>query len=243
MWNLPAIRGLIDRRMLVNFRVDAKVLAPQLPVPFRPLLVGGFGVAGICLIRLKGVHPIFAPAFLGLSSENMAHRIAVEWEEAGELRQGVYVPRRDTSSWLAHSLGGRLFSGVQHHARFDVSEEENRYSINVHSDDSLVHLTLEACVADEIPKDSVFGTLPEASHFFQQGSLGYSANAVDGQFDGIELCTSNWNFSPVTISKVQSSFFDDRAAYPEGSVQFDSAFLMRGVHHEWHATGTLCACG
>ena len=45
----PIIRGIIDRRILVNFRVDADVLARMLPKPFRPKLVHGMGMAGVCL--------------------------------------------------------------------------------------------------------------------------------------------------------------------------------------------------
>ncbi len=33
---IPAIRGVIDRRILVNYRVDPSVLAGLLPEPFRP---------------------------------------------------------------------------------------------------------------------------------------------------------------------------------------------------------------
>jgi hypothetical protein len=49
---LPVIRGVIDRRILVNYRVAPEVLAKTLPPPFRPKLYNGHGVAGICLIRL-----------------------------------------------------------------------------------------------------------------------------------------------------------------------------------------------
>ena len=66
---IPAIRGVIDRRILVNYRVDPSVLAGLLPEPFRPKLVNGAGMAGVCLIRLKEVRPSFLPPFLGLSSE------------------------------------------------------------------------------------------------------------------------------------------------------------------------------
>ena len=74
---IPTIRGVIDRRVLVNFRVDPDVLARVCPAPFRPQIVNGFGVAGICLIRLKSIRPKLFPACLGISSENAAHRIAV----------------------------------------------------------------------------------------------------------------------------------------------------------------------
>lgn len=75
---LPALRGIIDRRILANYRVDPVCMAAALPQPFRPQLVNGFSIGGICLIRLKHVRPKGFPARWGLQSENAAHRIAVE---------------------------------------------------------------------------------------------------------------------------------------------------------------------
>ena len=89
---IPTIQGLIDRRVLVNFRVDPDVLSRVVPSPFRPQTVNGFGVAGICLIRLKHIRPRILPSFLGISSENAAHRIAVEWDSNGVTKTGVYIP-------------------------------------------------------------------------------------------------------------------------------------------------------
>ena len=89
---IPTIQGLIDRRVLVNFRVDPDVLSRVCPSPFRPQTVNGFGVAGICLIRLKHIRPRILPSFLGISSENAAHRIAVEWDSNGVTKTGVYIP-------------------------------------------------------------------------------------------------------------------------------------------------------
>ena len=56
------------------------------------------GMAGICLIRLRHIRPRVLPWWMGISSENAAHRIAVQWESEGQVREGVYVVRRDTSS-------------------------------------------------------------------------------------------------------------------------------------------------
>ena len=64
---IAVIRGVIDRRILVNFRADAAVLARLLPAPFRPKLVNGAGMAGVCLIRLKDIRPRFLPPLLGCS--------------------------------------------------------------------------------------------------------------------------------------------------------------------------------
>ena len=79
---IPVIRGVIDRRILVNYRVAPDVLAPLLPPRFRPKLHRGYGMVGICLIRLRSRRPKFLPPWLGMSSENAAHRTAVEWDEA-----------------------------------------------------------------------------------------------------------------------------------------------------------------
>jgi hypothetical protein len=49
----PTMTGVIERRILVNYRVDAEVLRAFLPPLFQPKLIHGYGIAGICLIRLK----------------------------------------------------------------------------------------------------------------------------------------------------------------------------------------------
>src|SRR5438067_2357473 len=118
---LPVIEGVIRRRILVNFRVDADVMQRQLPEPFRPKLLDGAAVAGICLIRLEQMRPQWLPLPVGMSSENAAHRVAVCWTDAdGQPREGVYIPRRDSNSILNTLAGGRLFPGVYQRAHFDV---------------------------------------------------------------------------------------------------------------------------
>jgi hypothetical protein len=238
---LPVIRGVIDRRILVNYRVDPDVLAGLLPAPFRPKLVNGKGMAGVCLIRLKNIRPRFLPGFLGISSENAAHRIAVQWDQDGKTREGVFIPRRDTSSRLNTLLGGRLFPGVHHHAAFQVQENDDHYRVELSSADRHTHLLVEGHVAQELPPTSVFRSIKEASEFFERGSLGYSVTAKPDQFDGLELHSFNWQVQPLTVDKVESSFFENRELFPPASVVFDCALLMRGIEHEWCGRGRLDA--
>src|SRR5687768_9574793 len=109
---MPTLEGVIRRRVLVNVRVDPEVMRRHLPTPFRPKLLAGEAVAGICLIRLEGVRPRFFPFPVGIASENAAHRVAVEWEDDdGRAREGVYIPRRDSDSRVNRLAGGRLFPG------------------------------------------------------------------------------------------------------------------------------------
>ena len=238
---IPVIRGLIDRRILVNYRVQPDVLARLLPAPFRPKLVNGTGMAGVCLIRLKHVRPKFLPAFLGLSSENAAHRIAVEWDKDGETKEGVFVPRRDTSSRINTLLGGWLFPGMQSHAAFQVQEHGDHFRVELTSDDKHTHLLVEGQTAKELPRTSGFESLAEASGFFERGSLGYSVTAKPGQFDGLELCSFNWHVRPLDVKNVESSYFENRELFPPGSVDFDCALLMQGIDHEWQGRDCLCS--
>jgi Uncharacterized conserved protein (COG2071) len=239
--NLPTLHGVIDRRVLANYRVNPDVLQALLPPPFHPKLVRGVGIAGICLIRLRDIRPAFVPSWLGFSSENAAHRIAVEWrDDTGRLREGVYIPRRDTSSRLNSWTGGRLFPGFHHHARFTVHETADRFEIALRSDDDGTRLSLRAVLAAELPRTSVFESLPVASAFFEAGSLGYSATPDPRRFQGLELHCLQWQVEPLAVEEVHSSFFENPVAFPPGSVEFDCALLMRGIRHAWHAREDLC---
>ena len=238
---IPVVRGVIDRRILVNYRADPAVLAKLLPKPFRPQVVHGAGMAGVCLIRLKHVRPRWLPSFVGITSENAAHRIAVQWDEEGEQRTGVFIPRRDTSSRFNALVGGRLFPGEHHHARFQVNETARPLPDRLDSDDGRTHLAVKGHLAAEFPETSIFDSLREASEFFEQGSVGYSATRQAGQFDGLELRSFTWDVQPLAIESVESSYFEDRALFPPGSVEFDCALLMRGIEHEWHDKGSLRA--
>jgi hypothetical protein len=240
---LPRVRGVIDRRILANYRVGPDALRALLPAPFRPKLVGGYGIAGICLIRLKEIRALGMPRWAGMSSENAAHRIAVEWkdQETGRTREGVFIPRRDSSSRLNVLAGGRVFAGVHHHARFDVRESESEFHLAIDSDDGETRVRLDARLAEALPAGSVFGELARASAFFEGGSVGYSPGRADaGRLDGIELHSSRWKVEPLAVERIESSFFDDVRRFAAGSVRFDCALLMRGIEHEWREREPLC---
>lgn len=232
---LPVIKGLIRRRLLVNFRVDRDVMSRFLPLPFRPKLHQGHAVAGICLIRLEAIRPKGIPAFLGLTSENAAHRIAVEWNEAdGSLREGVYIPRRDTGSRLNALTGGRLFPGEQNLADFDVTDDGRRIDMDIRSRDGVVKVRLKAEESDEFPASSCFASRAESSAFFESGSVGYSVTSDRSRLDGMQLKTKRWDVRPLAVAEAASSFFSDTSVFPAGSVTFDHALIMRDIPHEWH---------
>lgn len=230
--NIPAIKGIIDRRILINFTVDPDIISRIIPAPFRPKIYREKAIVGICLIRLKKIRPKGFPDLISLSSENGAHRIAVEWEENGLIKEGVFIPRRDTSSRINSFVGGRIFPGKHFHAEFDVQEADGNYHIAFNSSDGTT-IAIDASKTSAFDPHSIFRNLETASEFFQGGAVGYSPSGR--KFEGLELRAYRWAVEPLTVSKVQSSFFENETVFPKGSVQFDNALLMTHIEHEWHA--------
>jgi hypothetical protein len=229
---IPTIEGIIDRRILINYTVDKGVIQKVIPTPFAPMTYNGRAIVGICLIRLIHLRPKGFPAFVGLSSENGAHRIAVKWSQNGIEKEGVYIPRRDSSSRFNHLVGGRFFPGRHHLAKFEVRESGGHYAVSFKSDDD-TSLSIDAIKAKKFNPNSIFKDLDKASDFFKTGAVGYSPNK--DRFDGLKLETFEWKVSPLQVNSVRSSFFENERIFPKGSVEFDNALLMTGIKHEWQS--------
>jgi len=237
---LPVIEGIIRRRILVNYRVAPEIIQRLLPSRFRPKLHEGQAIAGICLIRLEHIRPKVLPEFIGLNSENAAHRIAVRWEdEHGRTQEGVFIPRRDTNSEINHIMGGRIFPGEHNKASFDVQESGQQIDLSMESQDGTVNVRIAGVISDTLPASSIFRSLSQASEFFEGGSLGYSVTGNSHRLDGIRLETKEWRVEPLNLERVFSSYFNDSERFPVGSFQFDHALIMRNIAHEWHSSANI----
>ncbi|HKS98756.1 MAG TPA: DUF2071 domain-containing protein [Rugosimonospora sp.] len=230
----PPLIGVVERRLLVNYRTDPQITARLLPPPLRPQLVNGYAVAGICLIRLGQLRPRHTPRALGLRSENAAHRIAVEWNTPDGVATGVYIPRRDTDSTINVLVGGRLFPGQHHRARFDVHETAQDLRVAFASTDHTTAVHTHARIRGDWTATTLFANLHEASDFFRQGAAGYSARRDGRCLDGLELQTAAWQIEPAEILTARSTFFDDTTRFPPGSATLDGALLMRGIAVAWN---------
>ncbi len=236
---LPSVRAVMGRRILVNYRVRPEVIERCLPKPFRPKIVHGWGLAGLCLIRLEALRPGLVPAWLGLGSENAAHRFAVEWDGEDGVCEGVFIPRRDTNSVLNRWAGGRLFPGVSGAADFRTDETDGRLTLEMESRDGEASIRLEVEPTDRWPERSVFGTLEEASAFFRAGCCGWSPTRDGAGLEGAALDPETWAMTPLRVCRVMSSYFADTRRFPAGSLELDSAILMRGIAHAWRDMGRM----
>ncbi len=78
--------------------------------------------------------------------------------------------------------GGRVFPGLHHYAKFEVSETQDDFDIAVQSSDALVSMSIHAHRTNRFSTSSIFANLDEASAFFRAGSLGYSATSERTRF-------------------------------------------------------------
>ncbi|MDQ6839103.1 MAG: DUF2071 domain-containing protein [Actinomycetota bacterium] len=236
---MPEIDALIEWRLLVNYRVDADVAARLLPASFRPQLVDGWAVAGICAMRLARTRPRGVPAFLGRNSVNAAHRIAVEWDGPDGATTGVYIPRRDTASTLNRVVGGRFFPGVYQQARFTARETGDDLHVTFDSADGSAAVDVKVAAASDLESSLLFADVAQASEFFRKGSVGYSATRDGDCLDGMEVRTDAWEVEPVRVLAARSTYFEDSSSFPAGSATLDCALLMRDVPVTWHALSPM----
>jgi hypothetical protein len=236
---LDMVHGTIDRRILLNYRCDPDALQSILPPQFRPKLYKGYGIGGICMIRFRGLRPRFVPSLFGMNSENAAHRIAVEWEQDGKKEEGVFIPRRDTGSFFNKAFGGRVFPGIFNRSQFISKDTDTSFYLEIIRTDGSPQVEFRGTLTNKLPDSSIFPSLSDAANFFSLGATGYSATEDDHHYHGMELRCLQWTIEPLSIERARSVFYDDKSIFPEGTIQLDSALVLRNIPHEWHSRPDL----
>jgi hypothetical protein len=233
--DLPVLNGVIDRRILVNYRVRPDIVKALLPPHLQPIIINGYASAGICLLRLKNIGVKYSPSFLRITSENAAHRFLAKYKDAGKEVYGVYIPRRDTDSMLNVLLAGKFFSWPHYRASFKIQEANGNYSLKMESNDLTTRLQVHVSLTQAFPSDSMFDSVVHASECFQNCPVGVSPSTVPNSFKTIELKTKTWEVKPLHVHELQSSFFDNTSLFPGDCIHFDNALLMEGIEHEWRS--------
>lgn len=86
---------------------------------------------------------------------------------------------------------------------------------------------------------SVFDGVADASAFFRRAPVAYTPTSRPSVFEGMERRTTGWDIRPLGLEEIRSSYFQDPARFPPGSVSLDSAFLMTDLATTWHARPAL----
>ena len=217
------VRAQLRRRLLISYRLDPAVAASLLPDGFRPQIIDGSALAGVCVLGLESIRPSWVTRRWGLRSENAAHRMAVERDGDEGVEQGVFIFERHSSAWHPVLFGGRLFPGVHRKARFRIEEAGDRYALSMaaggHS------LTADVEVGGEWTSE-MFDTVQEASDLYRAGRVGWSLARNGRDVEPVALATEAWRVEGARLHHLRSSFFD---ALPEGAAVFDSVVVMRDL--------------
>nr|AGU09711.1 hypothetical protein [uncultured organism] len=235
---IPRMAAMIERRLLVNYRVDPDAIADLLPAGLRPQIVDGSAVAGVCLIRLGAFRPMWVAPKIGHRSESAAHRVAVEWVGPYGQQTGVFIPRRLSASRLAQVAGGRVFPGVHEHARVRSVESARDLSVTVDAADLQVAIDAHVVPPGDF-ESSLFSDLSTASDFFRKDAVGWSPTRT-GRLEPLRLDTNAWRVEPARATRVESSFFD---GLPSGSAVFDHVLVMRNVPVVWSSPAGAAPAG
>ncbi len=231
---LPVIEGMIARRVLLNYWIEPEAARRLVPEPLEIVTVNGFAVAGVCLIRMEKLRPKGLPAAMGISSENMAHRIAIRYPTSNGMRDGVYIWRRDSDSLLTVRLGGVVFPGVHRDAEFRVEGDDESLAMQVLTEDGAADVSFRLAPAREWKWTLLFPRFADVCGFFERGDCGFSCTLRGDALEGLQMRTLKWEMCPVQIEGPRSAFFENERMFPRGSAGFDCGVLMRGIPHEWH---------
>lgn len=220
---LPVLQGVIGRRVLLNFRADPQVVQKLLPSAFEVEQREGSAIVGICLIRLEQLRIKGWPTWVGMASENMAHRVAVTYRTSCGWQRGVFIWRRETSQRLVKVFGGRLFPGVHQSAKFLGKEESASICMEVQSADGETDVCFSATMSSDWQPTPAFRSLDEVSGFFQGGDCGFSYSLNGRSVEGMQLKIPNWSLAPLSIQLHEAAFYLNRLRFPKGSIEFDHA--------------------
>lgn len=65
---MKEVMGIIDHRILLNFRIDPEVMKKNLPEEFTAKVVNGYAIGGICQVSLSEMRAKGMPTIVGTGS-------------------------------------------------------------------------------------------------------------------------------------------------------------------------------
>jgi hypothetical protein len=227
---------LVDRRVVILYRIAEAVAAQILPATAQPRQVADRTLAGIAFRRRRVVGSRFVPARLH-TSHCATHFVLVHSGTIGDPSGGVYIARRDTAPrWQAWISG----PGSGHPARFRVIDRQDSLELAGDSDDRSMHLLFKARVSRGVPDGSVFRSLPQAADTLTESLISLGLTSPDGVTGESPSVWRRVQLQPLQVECLESSFFDAWQQAGAGLVEFDSAFALREDQFAWSQAGTLC---
>jgi len=217
---ITPVHGVVERRLLVTYRLDPDVAKEVLPAPLQARLIGGYAVAGIALAHVGRIRPAGLPAVVGLSRETGMHGIAVEWGTTRSLHTGVFVMHRD-------SVGAGPGRRLRWAPRFTVDERADGLRVAYTSRDHAVRVDVDVSLAAGLAGSALFRDVRAAIRFLELD--GPEGTSWGPSLRGLKLSAGDRCFGAARVRTATSSIFADTSVFPPGSLHVDSALLLRDL--------------
>lgn len=114
-----------------------------------------------------------------------------------------------------------------------MTESAGHFRVGFDAHDGSASVRVDATVAPALDS-TLFVDLDEASTFFEAGCVGLSPARDGTTLEGLALETSAWSVEPLDVVAARSTYFDDPARFPPGSIELDHGLMMRDVPVRWH---------
>lgn len=216
---ISSLRGRVQCRYLMVYRVDPAVAAPLLPEGSSPHVFRGSTLIVLCYTHLVGASSRLLPRWLRGQSDHLAWRIPVVRDGV----RGVWIPRRDTSSWVSVRFSGALSQGTYHLARFELEDGEGRLRLRVSAGGEEV-LYLAAEHAGEL-RGSLFSTTRQAHEYLAEAGAVNPPDPLAPALDRLDVGTGN-TVEPLLVRELRIPRFEDVGLFPRGSVEFDCCLRL-----------------
>lgn len=217
-------RRPIGCRILVLYRIEPEVAQGLLPGGLQPVLEGGYAIAGLCYTRLGSNRSRWLPRRLGSPSDHLAVRIAAEFDGRKTPKQGTWILRRQTSSWIEARCGDKLFRGDYRRAVFDLDENAAGLTLTVRNGER-EELFLRAEAADGL-RGSLFCSPRHAEEFLAATEGARPHDIFAPEADDLEIRTGAFAPEPLSVLEVRSAFFEDPALFSPDTAHLDCALRL-----------------
>jgi hypothetical protein len=224
---VPVLEGVVERRLVVHFRVDVDAARGLLPAGLAPIERAGRAVAGVTLVRLGRVRPRGLKPLGGLGVETMVHWLAARGEDG---RKGLFRLRHDTESRLLAAFGG---PAAAHRARFEVVEDEKRLKVAVRTGGGAADFLAEVDWAAPFQATASFASLAEAQRFFADLDGGFAAGRGQGWLGVLRLEPPSRQLAAVRLERARARLLEEGASLAAGAVTVDGALGARAEPFEW----------
>lgn len=160
-----AVEAFFDYSVVLTFAFPKAQLEDLIPECLTlDTLNDQWAFVALALVQTKGLRPKGFPEFLGNDFMLIGYRIFVRYtSNAGKKLRGLYIVKSETDKKLMERLGN-LFTHYSYTAT-DIKVNRNDRQLDIVSNRSDLHVTLEIEEETELPEGSPFVDWKEARRF------------------------------------------------------------------------------